>query len=127
MSRELGLKSIYYYTGDPCNHLSYILDSGSDAYAFEESKKNFTVDLSEIAGIINGRAVLFGNIDSIKILQNGSENDLTVSIHKQIQAARANKFRFVMSTGSPPTPSTPLSKINLYCELVRNQTGIRYK
>ena len=120
--KELGLKSIYYFTGNPDKKLDIIIDSGADALAFEEGKKGFLADVEQISEAVNSRKVLFGNLDSIAVLQDGDTDDLREAIKRQLKAAKKNRYRFVVSTGSPPTPSTPPGKIKLYCDLVHEMS-----
>lgn len=117
--RSVGLRSIYYYCGSPHDRLDAILKIGADAVHFEEGKKGFTIDIEDMAARIDGRCTLFGNLDSIGVLQDGSEPDLEAAIRRQLKAAARNKGRFVMSTGSPITPGTPVSRVRLYTDLVR--------
>ncbi len=116
--RACGMWSIYYYCGGPEDRLDPILEVGADALSFEESKKNFSIDIEEIAKIVNGRCVLLGNLDAIGILQDGTEDALRTEIKRQIAAGRRNKSRSIMSTGSPPTPGTPVERVRLYHDLV---------
>jgi uroporphyrinogen-III decarboxylase len=114
--RRAGLKSIYYYTGNPAGKMNMLIDSSADALAFEESKKDFLTDIIEIAEIVNGRCMLLGNIDSIGILQDADADGLKAEITRQAGAAKINKNRFVFSIGSPVTPDTPVEKVRFYCE-----------
>jgi uroporphyrinogen-III decarboxylase len=116
---SLGLKSIYYFTGNPQDKLKQILSVGTDALALEESKKGFIINIEDIAKEVQGKITLFGNLDPISILQNGTEEQLRQEISRQIAAGRQNNNRFIMSTGSPVTPETPVEKVRLYCDLVR--------
>ena len=122
--RMLGMKSIYYFTGKPGDKIQEIISAGADALSFEESKKDFKIDVEELAGIVNGKCAILGNLDSIGILQEGSEELLRSEVSRQIGAGRRNKSRFIMSLGSPVTPSTPISRVRLYCDLV-HETGSR--
>ena len=99
--RSCGMKSIYYYCGNPHDRLNSILDVGADAVHFEESKKGFTIDIEDIVRRIGGRYVVFGNLDAVAILQNGSDDALRSEVRRQLKAGRDNGNRFVMSTGSP--------------------------
>jgi uroporphyrinogen-III decarboxylase len=65
---------------------------------------------------------LFGNLDAIGVLQDGSKEQLRHAIAEQIIAGRRNKNRFVVSLGSPITPATPVERVRLYCELVREMS-----
>jgi hypothetical protein len=116
--RSLGLKSIYYYCGDPTGKWDLITGIGADAFAFEESKKGFTIDIEEVVDRVNGRAAVFGNLDAIHTLPYASEDRLRHEIKRQIAAGRKNNNRFVMSIGSPVTPATPVDRVRLYVDLV---------
>lgn len=118
-ARTCGLKSIYYYCGNPNDRLDAILSAGADAVHFEESKKGFTIDIADIINRVKGRCTVFGNLDAINVLQNGSEDMLRLEIQRQLEAGRNNGGRFIMSTGSPITPETPVEKVRLYTGLVR--------
>lgn len=120
--RRLGIKSIYNFSGNPAGKLDAILSVGADALAFEESKKDFVVDINELAAYIDGKCTLFGNLDAIGILQNGSDTQLRDAIAEQIAAGRRNQNRFVACLGSPVTPATPVDRVRLYCDLVREMS-----
>ncbi len=117
--RACGLKSIYYYCGNPGDRLEAILEVGADAVHFEESKKGFTVDIEEIIAKVDGRCTVFGNLDSIALLQDGTETELRTEIKRQLEAGKKNGNRFVMSIGSPITPRTPVERIKLYTDVVQ--------
>ena len=120
--RNLGIKSIYGFAGNPAGKLDEILSIGADALAFEESKKNFVVDINQLAEYIDGRCTLFGNLDAIGVLQDGSEAQLRDALAEQIAAGRRNKNRFIVSLGSPVTPATPVDRMRLYCDMVHEMT-----
>ena len=120
--RSLGIKSIYSFSGSPAGKLDAILSIGADALAFEESKKDFIVDINELAEFIDGRCTLFGNLDVIGVLQDGSETQLRNAIAEQIAAGRRNRNRFVVNLGSPVTPATPVERTQLYCDLVHEMS-----
>ena len=120
--RACGMKSIYYYCGDLSDRMDLILETGAEGVHFEESKKGFSIDIDQVVQAVDGRAVVFGNLDAIGVLQNGSEEDLRDEIARQLATARCNGGRFVMSTGSPVTPDTPVERVRLYADLVR-ETG----
>lgn len=120
--RLLGIKSVYGFAGNPAGKLDAILSIGADALAFEESKKGFVVDINELARHIDGRCTLFGNLDVIDVLQNGSEVDLREAIAEQIGAGRRNRNRFVVNLGSPVTPATPVDRLRLFSDLVQEMS-----
>jgi hypothetical protein len=117
--RACGMKSIYYYCGNPHDRLNAILDVGADAIHFEEGKKGFAIDIADIVRVVKGRCVVFGNLDAIGVLQQGSEQALRFEIQRQLKAGRENGNRFVMSTGSPITPETTVERVRRYADMVR--------
>ncbi len=121
--REHGMKSIYYYCGDPWTRQDAILDAGADAIHFEESKKGFSIKIEDIIAAVGQRCVAFGNLDAIGVMQDGSEGMLRAEIQKQLRAGRTNGNRFVMSTGSPITPGTPVERVRRYTDIVRELAG----
>lgn len=121
--RSAAMKSIYYYCGNPAGKWESIISVGADAYAFEEGKKGWQVDIEEVVDRVAGRAAVLGNLDAINLLPDASEDELAAEISRQIAAGRRNGGRFIMSTGSPVTPGTSLSRIRLYCDLVHKLGG----
>jgi hypothetical protein len=121
--RENGMKSIYYYCGDPNGRLEEILSVGADAVAFEESKKGFVIDIEDIAARIKGRCTLLGNFDAMELLERGDKKAIRAEVKRQIAAGRKNGSRFILSTGSPVTPGTPPEKVRLFTGLVHDLGG----
>ena len=116
--RRAGLWSVHYYCGRPDDRWELLLETGADALSLEESKKNFTIDIMEVAERVHGRMALLGNIDAIGLLERGTEQDLRREIARQCDAGRRNRNRFAVSLGSPVTPRTPLGRVRLCCDLV---------
>jgi hypothetical protein len=115
---SFGMRSIFYYCGDPSGKWSHLLSVGADALSLEEGKKGFHIDVEEVVAKVAGRAVVFGNLDALGVLQNGSDGRLRDEIIRQLAAGRRTGGRFVMSLGSPVTPGTPVARVRLYCDLV---------
>ena len=116
--REAGMRSIYYYCGDPAGKWDSILSVGADALSLEESKKGFSIDIEDVVERVQGRCTVLGNLDAIGVLQDGSDEELEAEVGRQIRAGRRNGSRFIMSIGSPVTPATPVSRVRRYCDLV---------
>ena len=122
--RRLGMRSIYYYCGDPSDRWEAILSIGADAVSLEESKKRFRIDIDEVVGRAAGRCAVLGNLDAVGVLQDADEGGLAAEIIRQLAAGRRNSGRFIMSLGSPVTPGTPLDRVRRYGELVRELGGV---
>ncbi|MFH1573698.1 MAG: uroporphyrinogen decarboxylase family protein, partial [Acidobacteriota bacterium] len=121
--RALGMKSIYYFCGNPSGKWDLLLSAGADALALEESKKGFEIDIADAVARVQGRCALLGNLDAIGVLQNGTDAQLRDEIARQMDAGRRNGGRFVMSTGSPVTPETPVERVRQYCDLAHELGG----
>jgi hypothetical protein len=121
--RAVGLKSVYYYCGDPAGKWDHILSAGADALALEEGKKGFEIDIREAAEFVRGRCVLLGNVDAIAVLENGTDEELRAEVERQAAAGRANGSRFIMSVGSPVTPGTPAARVRLFADLAHGAGG----
>jgi hypothetical protein len=112
--------SIHNFCGNPKGKWGLLQDTGADALALEESKKNFEIDIEEVASIIDKKMVLLGNLDAINIFAKGSIEELRSAIIKQARAGKKNGNRFIMCTGSPVTPGTSLTRVREYNKIVRD-------
>jgi uroporphyrinogen-III decarboxylase len=122
--RKLGMKSIYYPCGDVRDRLELIIDIEPDCLSLEESKKGFNIDISWVDEVVSGRTCLFGNLDSIRILQNGTVDELRKEIRRQIEVGLKHG-KFIMSLGSPVTPLTPLSRVAEFIDISRKESEIK--
>jgi hypothetical protein len=117
---RLGHKAIVIYYGGVMDRLDQIASLGADGFAMETSMKGYVNDLGEIASRIGQRVALFGNLDPIGVLQNGSDARLEEEVARQ-RAAGAKARGFLLCTGSPVTPSTPLSRVQRFLALGRGE------
>ena len=115
---RLGHKAIIIYFGGVGDRLDQIASIGADALSMETSMKGYVNDIADIAARIGDRVALFGNIDPVGILERGGDGDLEADIARQVAASRRARG-FIISTGSPITPGTPLSRVRRFIELAR--------
>jgi len=116
--RDAGMKSMYYFCGNPWPVMDLLLETGADAIALEESKKGFSIDVEDVVARVNGRMTVLGNLDAIDLLEHGSLDALRREVARQLDAGRRNNGRFIMSTGSPVTPGTTIKRLHEYISLV---------
>jgi hypothetical protein len=114
--RAAGMKSIHYFCGNPARHWDCLLDTGAYALSLEEGKKNFEIRIEDVVERVAGRMTVLGNLDAIRVLQDGTDKELECEVRRQIAAGRANGSRFILSLGSPVTPRTPVSRVRRFCE-----------
>jgi len=115
---RLGHKAIVIYYGGVMDRLEQIASIGADGFSMETSMKGYVNDIGAIAEAIGDRVCLFGNLDPIGVLQNGSDGRLKAEVCRQAEAGRRARG-FVMCAGSPITPGTPLARVQRFLELGR--------
>jgi uroporphyrinogen decarboxylase len=111
-------KAIVIYFGGVADRLDQIASTGADALAMEASMKGYVNDISGAAEKIGQRISLFGNVDPVGVLQDGTDAELEDEVRRQALAGKKARG-FVMSTGSPITPATPLWRVRRFIELGR--------
>ncbi|MBN2583346.1 MAG: hypothetical protein JXL80_09765 [Planctomycetes bacterium] len=116
--REAGLKSLYYFTGNPNDRLDVLLASGADALSLEEGKKGYAIDLGEIVRKVDGRMALVGNLDAMSLMEHGSDDEVRTAVARQLEAGRINGGRFLFGYGSPITPGTPVARVRMVADTV---------
>ncbi|MCW4021355.1 MAG: uroporphyrinogen decarboxylase family protein [Candidatus Bathyarchaeota archaeon] len=131
IAQQLGLKYIFYPTGvgkDWQAGFESILGMKPDGIHLEESKKGFDTDVSWQANVLKSRGLqdvitLFGNVDAVNVVQEGTSEELEREVKQQIDVGR-NEYggRFVMDVGSPITPETSLERLIEYMNLVRKHS-----
>lgn len=114
---RLGRKAILIYFGGVTDRLDQIAATGADALSMETSMKGYVNDIAHIAARVGDRLTLFGNIDPVGVLDRGSHEELEAEIVRQVAAGRECGRGFIICTGSPITPSTPLSRLQRFIEL----------
>ena len=113
---RLGHKAILIYFGGIADRLHQIASTHADALSMETSMKGYINDIGEIAQDIGHHITLFGNIDPVTVLQRGTTAQLDADIAGQVAAGKGTRG-FVISTGSPITPGTPLSRVREFIDL----------
>lgn len=116
---RLGHKAILIYFGGIADRLDLIATTGADALSMETSMKGYVNDIGDIAARLGDRMALFGNLDPVWVLEKGSEAELEAEIVRQVDAGRRARG-FLVCTGSPVTPATPLDRIHRFLELGRS-------
>ena len=114
--------AVFYFCGDVMPRLTPIRTLDPTCLAVEESKKGFEIEIGDVRRQMGEKAGLFGNVDVLGVLQNGTEDLWRREIERQVRAAGGNG-RFVMSFGSPITPGTPPERVWAFVELTHRLTG----
>ena len=115
--RDRGLRCVHYVCGDVYPRLDRIRELPFDAFGVEESKKGFTLDISEIRRRLGPDVTLLGNVD-VRIVRDGSRHEIAAEARRQVDHA-GRDGRFIMSLGSPLTLDTPPEKLDMLTEATR--------
>ena len=102
--KNMGLVPICMFWGDVNSILKDITEINIKALMVEESKKGFILDVKKIREQIGDRICIFGNIDSIYLLRNGTPEDVKKEVIRQTKGSKNN---FIITNGSPFTLGTP--------------------
>jgi hypothetical protein len=97
-------------TGDTSNLL--------DALALEESKKGFSGDIADVVAGVDGACCVFGNVDAIRVMLEGTRKTIQVEVHRQLSLGQRAK-RFVLCQGSSFTLDTLLEKVGWFVPCAR--------
>nr|MDO8135080.1 uroporphyrinogen decarboxylase family protein [Candidatus Njordarchaeum guaymaensis] len=115
--QKMGMKAISYYCGNVMPILGYLKQLDIDGLLVEESRKNFDINILKIKETLEGKACIFGNLDTVNVLWRGSLNDISRAVRDQIRAASGGGF--VAANGSPIAPGTPHKNIDFFIKSVR--------
>jgi hypothetical protein len=108
--RRLGVYTIFYFCGNPMPIIEKITSINAHAFAFEEDKKGFKIDMPRVKGVLKGKACLFGNFDAVNILKK-SPKEVEESV-KEMILRLAPGGGFVLGTGSPVLKDVPPGNID---------------
>ena len=115
---RLNHKAIVIYYGGIADRLDQVVATGADGLQMEASMKGYVNDIRQTVERIGRKITLFGNLHPIRVLQNGSDEELQAEILRQVTAGRLGRG-FIIATGSPITPATPLARVQRFLELGR--------
>lgn len=122
--QRLGKKAILIYFGGIMDRVEQIASTGADVLVMECAMKGFTNDYSEVSQRLGGKMCLAGNLnpyDDIEITTD-EEHDRRVT---DLLKLGSDYGRFYLSTGSPLTPNTPISRIRRFINAGHSFTGCK--
>jgi len=102
-----GLEPLCMFWGNINPLIDDYCDVNVKGILVEESKKGFELDIIKLRQKTEGRVCLFGNIDSINLLNSGTP----------LRQSGGVNTGFITSNGSPITPGTPAENIKALIDL----------
>ncbi|NIO20221.1 MAG: hypothetical protein GTN76_05625, partial [Candidatus Aenigmarchaeota archaeon] len=115
--RKLNMKCIFYFCGAVRKILDSLLTIKSDAFAFEENKKGFEIDIMQIRELTKGKSCLFGNFDALYTLRSTSE-EIEAKVEEMILEL-APGGGFILGTGSPLLKNVPVANFDTMIKTAR--------
>lgn len=82
----------------------------------EESKKGFDLDIVKIRQKTEGRVCLFGNLDSLNLLNSGTSENIK---NEALRQSNGLNTGFIISNGSPITPGTPVENVKALIDFAK--------
>lgn len=119
--KKLGIIPIAYFTGDINPITQQIKQLSISAMMVEESKKGFTLSPKALASQLEGEITLFGNLDSIDILQKGTTDEVKRHTEKMLMDTYGKPF--IMANGCPISFDTPQKNIHAMIKTTREYCG----
>jgi len=115
-----GMRSVFYMCGDVMPRIARVAELPFSAFAVEESKKGFVLDIGEVRRALGRERTLFGNVD-VCLVRDASREQIAAEVRRQCETAGADG-RFVVSNGSPFTLDTPPARIDLVAGATRGES-----
>ena len=117
----MGIIPMSYALGDCARAIKYIKQWPIKGLLLEEPKKGMVTDPSQILRELNYDRAVFGNIDSIGVLLQGSRADVRSAVQEQIKKCASPNY--ISSFGSPIPFNTPVENIMEFIQAARDCRG----
>ncbi|MHB8279581.1 MAG: uroporphyrinogen decarboxylase family protein [Candidatus Humimicrobiaceae bacterium] len=105
---DYGIEPLCLFWGNINPLLDDYCDVNVKGMLIEESKKGFDLDIVKIRQKTEGRVCLFGNLDSLNLLNSGTSENIK---NEALRQSKGLNTGFIISNGSPITPGTPVENV----------------
>ena len=119
--RRSGMVPLCNFWGDVRPILGDLKEIGISGLMVEESKKTFILEICDILQGAGEGLCLFGNLDSITLLHDGSPAEIRGEMLRQVGCSKGN---FIAANGSPVTPGTPPENVHALIDTIK-EAGYR--
>jgi uroporphyrinogen-III decarboxylase len=76
------------------------------------------VDIADVIEEVDGACCVFGNVDAVQVMLDGTYDAIRAEVHRQLRLGRQARG-FVFCQGSPFTLDTPPAKIDWFVHSAR--------
>ena len=111
--RRMGFKTVMYLPGNAMPLLPLVRELPIDGFSFEASRKGYQIDLSEVVRQLGDAMCVFGNVDSIHVVQQGTDQEIEDEVKRQIEIG-SGAAGFALSADSPFPLETPIARVNAF-------------
>ena len=102
--------------GDTTAFLPDMVRSGADVLEVDH-----LLDLEQACAVVPDGIALWGNLDPVRVLCQGTADDVTAACGAALRTARhAGRSRFVLSSGCTLAPDTPADNVHALVQSVHN-------
>lgn len=105
-----GMRTVYHNCGFSRNLLELYRELGTDAFESFPPPPTADGDITHVKAVLGGETVLFGNIDNVHLLREGSPDEVA-EVVKQTVLVGKEGGKFVLSTADEVFPDTPIENL----------------
>jgi uroporphyrinogen-III decarboxylase len=105
-----GLRTVYHNCGFSRNLLELYGELGTDAFESFPPQPTADGDIAYVKEVLGGDTVLFGNIDNVHLLREGSPDEVAEAVKQTILVGKEGG-KFVLSTADEVFPDTPVENL----------------
>lgn len=105
-----GMRTVYHNCGFSRNLLELYRELGTDAFESFPPPPTADGDITYVKAVLGGETVLFGNIDNVHLLREGSPDEVA-EVVKQTVLVGKEGGKFVLSTADEVFPDTPIENL----------------
>ncbi len=117
-AQEAGLLTVLWNEGDVMPFLDMEASLTVDAFAFEQPRKGWDLDLAKVRAVFGPDRCLFGNLDSERLFMRNDPAEIAAAVAEQLRRSGPGA-PFVLCTGSPIPSNVELSAVDAMIEAVR--------
>ena len=115
--RNRGIHTYLHTCGAVGDRLELMLQSGTSGLECLDPPPLGNVELEEAFQVLQGKAFIKGNIDSVNTLLAGSDEEILADAHKRLNIGK-QRPGFILSTACSIAPAVPAKNVLLLREAV---------
>ena len=114
LAHKHGRKVSYHICGQTMGILEDMLEAGADFISLDN-----VVDLEKAKGVLGGKVCILGNVDPVKVLMQGSRQEVEEAVKANYQTMSDNLQGYILSSGCDIPAGTPLENMDAFMAAAR--------